>query len=389
MNTLLISRFSLRDRHVWSGTANKMYEALGSVFKETHLCDSLGYPHGPLIGLENRVLAKLGRNSYWRMAGARYHARQIDKRLQIISPNWDVAIVIDSLLPAGAVKLSKPLIYISDCTKTQLVELGYPGYAGMSKANLRSMVAFERAAYQNCDLLVFGSEWACDSAVNQYGVPRGKVRAIPYGANLDHVPERHSALEDRRGADGICRLLFLGVQWKRKGGDTAVAVADILNAQGFPTELTVCGSVPPHETPHVRVIPFLDKHKAEDRQRLNDLLAQASYLIVPTQGDCSPIVFCEAFAYGLPVVTCNVGGVPEIVTQGLNGFVLEPGASEEAFAALIAGNYRDQGAYLAFRRAARDAYERTFNWQQWATSIHELSCDLVASSGASRGGPSA
>jgi glycosyltransferase involved in cell wall biosynthesis len=313
------------------------------------------------------------------MFGAHYHARQIEKRLETIQPNWDIAIAIDSLLPVGALNLAKPLIYISDCTKAQLVQLKYPGYADMSKANLRSTMAFERNAYQNCDLLVFASQWACDSAVSQYGVPRRKVRAIPYGANLDDVPERHSTLEVRAGTDGLCRLLFLGVQWERKGGDMAVAVTKALNAQGLPAELTICGCVPPSATPNVRVIPFLDKHKTEDRHRLNRLLTKASYLIVPTKGDCSPIVFCEAFAYGLPVVTCNVGGVPEIVTHGVNGFVLDPNAPAEEFAELIVENYRNQEAYLQFCIAARNAYEMTFNWQHWARAIYTLAQGLVVS----------
>ena len=44
----------------------------------------------------------------------------------------------------------------------------------------------------------------------------------------------------RRGTD-ICRLLFLGVDWHRKGGDIALAVAELLNQKGIRTELDIVG----------------------------------------------------------------------------------------------------------------------------------------------------
>jgi glycosyltransferase involved in cell wall biosynthesis len=376
MNVLVISRFSVHDRHAWSGITYKMVEAMEGVFEKVHYCDSLGYPRGSWIGLENRLLHFVGRNSYWRMRGAKYHSRQIKERMRLFDTSWDIAFAIDSLLSVGALKVAKPIVYLSDCTKSQLVELGYPGYMGISERNLRSIMEFERMAYQNCDLLIFGSNWACDAAVQRYGVAEQKVMAIPYGANLDAVPDRECALRGRPNADGKCRLLFLGVQWERKGGDIALAVANALNAHGLPTELTVCGCVPPCSEQSIRVVRRLDKKEVTDQRLLFELLSDADYLILPTRGDCSPIVFCEAFAHGLPVVSCAVGGVGEIVTNNVNGFVLSPNAPPEEFALSILENYRRRDVYLGFRRAARKAYEEKFNWECWASRIHEVAESL-------------
>ena len=355
-----------------------MYEAIRRTFEGVYRCDALGYPSGPWLGIQNRALAALGRNSYWRLSGAKFHGRQITSRLRQVKHDFDVTIVIDSLLAAGALKLPQPLVYISDCTKKQLVDTDYPGYAGMKAANLRSVMRFERQAYQNCDLLVFGSQWACDSAVRDYGVPSEKVCPIPYGANLDQFPDRETAIQGMLGETSTCKLLFLGVQWQRKGGDKAVEITRLLNERGIPTELTVCGCVPPQTDAHIDVIPFLDKHNPEDCKRLAQLLTEASYLVVPTKGDCSPIVFCEAFAHGLPVVTCKVGGVPEIVTHGVNGFVLPPTAPPHAFADLIDDSYHNAKAYNQKREAARDAFERTFNWESWSTTFQAAIIQLCS-----------
>ena len=353
---------------------HKIYEVVTKEFAEVVPCDRLGYPKGLLIGAENRLLALLGRSSYWRAGTARYYAGQIQQRIASIETDWDVAIVIDSFMVLPFLKLHKPVIYLSDCTKTQLVELGYPGFDHVSAANLRSLMAMERLAYQNASTLVFSSQWGAESAIRQYGVAAEKVMVVPFGANIDRIPPRDAALLDGPWRHSSkCELLMIGVDWTRKGGDIAKEIMESLNRRGIECRLTVCGCVPPYPPdPNIRVFPFLDKNKPSDLRLLEGLLSEASYLVVPTQADCSPIVFCEAFAYGLPVTTCHVGGVPEIVTHCVNGFVLAPKAPAEDFANLIASNYQNQEIYLGYRSAARAAYEKTFNWTHWVQQLRSI-----------------
>ncbi len=380
-SALVVSRFDLTDRSAWSGIMHKIYEVVTKEFAEIVPCDRLGYPQGILIGAENRLLEMLGRSPYWRAATAKYYARQIQQRLAAIKTDWDVAIVIDSFMVLPFLKLNKPVIYLSDCTKTQLVDLRYPGFDHVSAANHRRLMEMERLAYHNATALVFCSQWAAESAIRQYGIPAEKVMVVPFGANIDHIPARDSAhLDGPWHHTDQCELLMIGVDWTRKGGNIAKEIMEDLNRRGIACRLTVCGCVPPYPPdPNIRVFPFLDKNKPSDLLRLEELLAEASYLVVPTQAECYGIVFCEAFAYGLPAVTCRVGGVPEIVTHGVNGFVLAPNAPAADFANLIAGNYQDQQTYLGFRKAARDAYEKTFNWTQWVQAMRAIAQGLANS----------
>jgi len=65
----------------------------------------------------------------------------------------------------------------------------------------------------------------------------------------------------------------------------------------------------------------------EDR-RLTELFAAADVFALPSLVDCSPAAIAEALASGLPVVTSNVGAIPEMVVQGVTGFAMPPDQPE-------------------------------------------------------------
>lgn len=56
-----------------------------------------------------------------------------------------------------------------------------------------------------------------------------------------------------------------------------------------------------------------------------DLFLKASVFILPSYGENLPFVLLEAMGAGLPVVTTPVGGIPELVEDGRNGFLIQPG----------------------------------------------------------------
>jgi len=55
------------------------------------------------------------------------------------------------------------------------------------------------------------------------------------------------------------------------------------------------------------------------------LLTDANIYILPSYNEGLPISILEAMSYGLPIIATNIGGIPEVVNDGYNGFVIEPG----------------------------------------------------------------
>jgi len=138
----------------------------------------------------------------------------------------------------------------------------------------------------------------------------------PLGANLTSEPDRRqvvSLIEKRPRRE--CRLLFVGVDWHRKGGDLALRVVERLVEMGIPSRLTVvgcrAGDVP--QSRLVEYVGFIDKSTPSGEASLVRLLGDSHFLCLPSRAECSAIVFSEASAYGLPSIAIRTGGVASAV----------------------------------------------------------------------------
>ena len=64
------------------------------------------------------------------------------------------------------------------------------------------------------------------------------------------------------------------------------------------------------------------------------LLNQANAYILPSYNEGLPISILEAMSYQLPIISTKVGGIPEIVKDGVNGYLIEPGNKQQLKSAI-------------------------------------------------------
>lgn len=125
-------------------------------------------------------------------------------------------------------------------------------------------------------------------------------------------------------------ILFVGIDWKRKGGPELVeAFKRVLEAH--PTaRLTIVGCSPKLNIPNCEVagrVPI---------ENLSHYYEKASVFCLPTKIDPSfPIACLEAFAHGLPVVATDIEGTPDFVLDGETGYLVKPGDVEYLAEVLI------------------------------------------------------
>ncbi|HET9651080.1 MAG TPA: glycosyltransferase family 4 protein, partial [Usitatibacter sp.] len=95
---------------------------------------------------------------------------------------------------------------------------------------------------------------------------------------------------------------------------------------------------------------------ADERERL---LARATVFVLPSHAEGLPMSVLEAMAAGCPVIASAVGGVPDLVVDGVNGVLVPPGDAQ-ALAAAIHRVLRDPALAARLARAARETVAQRF-----------------------------
>ena len=209
------------------------------------------------------------------------------------------------------------------------------------------------------------SDWARRSFVADYGVPEAHTATlapgVELGARLVRVP-----------GTGLPRLLFVGGDFRRKGGDLLLEVFRAALRQRCELDLVTRDAVDPE--PGVRVYRGL----APKDSKLADLYRDASALVLPTRGDCFSIAALEAMASSLPVVISDVGGIREIVENGKSGFLVPP-SDAIALRSAVETLLGDSGRARAMGEHGRLLAENRYDAAKVAERLVERLREIAAS----------
>lgn len=97
-----------------------------------------------------------------------------------------------------------------------------------------------------------------------------------------------------------------------------------------------------------------------DRSRLKDCLSRAALVALPSLEDNCPMVVLEAMAAGVPVVAARIGGVPDLIEEGVTGLFCDPG-SAASMAAAVERLLDDAAMRVRMRDAAQVIARQRFH----------------------------
>lgn len=370
MKIAFLSTSPLENKRHWSGTMFNMYQALLAQGFEIEWI-----PVGDYTPEQQKLFARIeklhkavfnrgfNKNHFW--AKAWIASKKTQKRLR--KSDADLIFAPTYIAELAFLKTAKPIIYLNDATFHQLLNY-YGGMSGFGLLSKKTTVAIERKALKNADQLIFSSDWAARHAVEFYKIPENKVEVVKFGSNAI-APEKIS----QKDYTGEITFLFLGVEWERKGGDIALRTIQLLHQKGFRVKLLVVGCTPPVEDPSLmEVIPFLNKNNPAEAQKITEILATSHFLFMPTRADCTPISFCEAASYGLPVISTDTGGVSAHVEPQKTGLLLPLEAGPEQYAEAIENLLRNPEETKQMSKAAREKYEQELNWEVWGEKMSAI-----------------
>ncbi|MFN3343381.1 MAG: glycosyltransferase family 4 protein [Flavobacteriales bacterium] len=359
------------DKRSWSGIHSVMLEELKKRFSHVEVL-------GPLDGGLPLKLGKI-RNRLTRLfTGKAFdysHSERLSKHYakliaeKIRDKKIDVLIAPTGSSLVAHLKLSIPYVLISDTTFANMVDY-YPAYTSLSTSSLIQSKEIEDRAIQNALFCAYPGQWAATSAIRDHGAQSEKVFRIPFGANLRNVPERKQALTIRDNS--VLRLLFLGVDWQRKGGPLVLETFRLLQARNIPVQLEIIGCDPGISDEGITVVHFVNKNDADGEKRIIDALLRSHFLFLPSVAECYGIVFCEAAACGTPSVARKTGGIADALVEGKSGILFPAEATATAYADYFVAHFLQIENHEKWMVSSRDVYEQTHNWERWGDEMEKM-----------------
>lgn len=377
LNIALLTALDAQDRRSWSGTYYYLAQSLQKYCGEVSFIGPLSAFSEMLVGRLTHKSAQffLHKNFAFRhtYAVSKRYAKVADMRLA--GGSFDVIFALSGATEIAFLQTDIPIVLVEDANFAVL--RGYhQHFSYLLERSADQIDDIQKRGISKADMVLYPTAWAARAAIEYYHADQQKTHVIPFGANLEKVPAKEEVLARQRSDQ--CRLLFIGVNWERKGGDIALETLIALEKFGIMAELTVCGCIPPKGITHPRmkIIPYLDKNDEDQRRKLEKLYMESDFFILPTRNECFGIAMCEANAFGLPVVTTETGGVPEVVRNGENGFTLPYSAKGDMYAEIIAGTYQDAFYYSCLVQASRAAYEERLNWDAWGIATKKVLVEM-------------
>lgn len=211
--------------------------------------------------------------------------------------------------------------------------------------------------YGKCTRVVaLSTEWAERLAKI---VPRDRIDVLE---NYCCIPAKPYGTGRKAG-----QILFLGAFEKRKGCYDIPAVLERIKKRFPEVRLVMAGD---GETERVKKA-FSDRGLAEDvsfpgwvrGEEKERLLRESGIFFFPSYHEGMPMAVLEAMAYGMGIVTTSVGGIPQLIQDGENGYLTAPGDAE-AMVQALESLLKDEAHLTDLGRAARAKAEAGYSLER-------------------------
>ena len=355
----------------WSGLLYYVKKAISQQDIEIVVIDKLNIKKS-LITFARKIVGKITGKSYHTLRSKlilKPIALEIQKRL----PNDVDFILATSSLPITYLETKVPIFFYVDATFHSMLDFYFP-IKQLSSKTLIEGEEQEQLAISKATGLFYASKWAANDAITHYKAAMNKVKVLPFGANINFPISERFLTENlvSKLTENSINLLFVGVDWERKGGSIVYDTAKNLIKLGYKVHLDIVGlsKFPFNEIPEFCTNHgFISKNEEEGKNKLNQLYLKADFLFVPSKQECLGIVFAEASSLGLPSISTNVGGIPDVIEDGVTGFALDINATPKMYEERISNLVKNKKLY---DEMALNAYHKALRESNWETVGKEI-----------------
>lgn len=241
---------------------------------------------------------------------------------------------------------------------THLANLSYAGF-DTKRLYPQQWIDLEKKVYNNATSTFVRSSNIQRSLIEQYQYPAERAICVYAGSNVA-VDGKTALYKSYTTKD----ILFVGIDWERKGGPELVDAFKLVLDQHPDAHLTIVGASPQIDLPNCTVTGRIPpKEVAQYYER-------ATIFCLPTHVEPFGVAFLEAMQAHLPIIGTRVGAIPDFVNDGWNGFLVEPGDVKgiaEALTKLL--DHPDQCREFGIRSLA--IVNERYSWEAVGRKLHQ------------------
>lgn len=265
--------------------------------------------------LKNNISACNKKNSF-ECIDCVFHQLSIKKNI------FNTFYFLKKYTPEYLVQLAKN-IYLNYCrffssSKIQAISL------------IEERVAYMKAISSKVDFFISPSQFLKRKFI-EFGIPEDKIIFLPHGFNLDNFKN------SQKISFGKIRFGFIGNSLPAKGVHILIKCFNKIKNDNV--ELKIYGQAMSYKAMlgnYLHYIKKMAKNKnikfmgGFDNRNIAKIFRAIDVLVVPSiWPENSPLVIQEAFLAKTPVIASRIGGIPELVNDGLNGILVNPGDAND------------------------------------------------------------
>jgi len=231
------------------------------------------------------------------------------------------------------------------------------------------------------DVIVTNSGSLKSKLTERFPAQKHKIHTVELGVETDrfHPPSESERTTLRAEYDlgNTFTVLFVGRVIPRKGVPVLLKAVQLANQQ-LPVHLVIAGNGPDSYMKKLRVqafklgisVSWIGKKKHSE---IHQIYQAADCFVCPSQKhEAFGLVNVEAMATGLPVIASRIGGIPEIVNHGHNGYLIDEYHDPAKFTEYIVRLGLNKELVRTLGDNARAIVLSRFTWRQTSSRLEAI-----------------
>jgi len=224
-------------------------------------------------------------------------------------------------------------------------------------------------------LKAFNSIRVLGESVNDTLKSHGLMSNVVIDNGVDILNQKHNAVKSIKNTS--VTIGFVGALHENKGIYILVEIANLLKASNVNFTLEIAGEWGNTED-KVNIQKYIEQNDQSENIKFLGLIhneekwefyKKIDVFVLPSYNEGQPLVLIEAMGFGIPIVCSGVGAIPDTVTSGYNGFIIEE-YSAIKYVEKIEGLIRNQELYNNISSNNLKTFEDRFLVNDYFNNIH-------------------